>query len=96
MPIERQEVEHIAKLARVGLSEADIAQFQEQLSSILDYFQILRQVETEGVPPTSHTLALQSIMRDDAPAPSFDKEEGLANAPLREGDHFRVRVVLEE
>jgi len=96
LPISRQEVEHIAKLARVGLSEADIVKFQEQLSSILDYFQILRQVDTEGVPPTAQTLPLQNIMRDDTSAPSFAKEAVLANAPLRAGDHFRVQAVLEE
>ncbi len=96
MPISRQEVQHIAKLARVGLSEADVARFQEQLSSILDYFQVLRQVDTEGLPPTSHTLPLQNIMRDDAAGLAFDKEAVLANAPLREGDYFRVRAVLEE
>ena len=96
MPISREEVQHVAKLARVGLNEADIAKFQAQLSSILDYFQILGQVDTEGVPPTAHTLPLQNVMRDDVAAPSFGKEEVLANAPRREGDHFRVRAVLEE
>jgi aspartyl-tRNA(Asn)/glutamyl-tRNA(Gln) amidotransferase subunit C len=96
MPISRQEVQHIAKLARVGLSEADIARFQEQLSSIVDYFQALRQVDTEGVPPTFHTLPLQNIMREDAAGFSLDKEAIMANAPLREGDYFRVRPVLEE
>lgn len=96
MALSREEVLHIAKLARVGLSEEDIARFQEQLSEILDYFQRLRQLDTEGVPPMSHPLALQNIMREDEPGPSFDKEEILANAPLREGDFFRVRAVLEE
>ena len=96
LPISRQEVQHIAKLARVGLSEADIARFQEQLSSILDYFEILGQVDTEGVPPTAHTLPLQNVMRPDEASPSLAKEEVLTNAPLREGDHFRVRVILED
>ena len=96
MSISREEVQYIARLARVGLAEADIARFQEQLSSILDYFQVLRQVDTEGVPPTTHTLPLQNVMREDIPRSPFDKEAILANAPLREGDYFRVRAVLEE
>ena len=95
MPISRDEVLHIAKLARVGLNEEDIARFQEQLSDILDYFQVLRQVDTEGVPPTSHTLSLHSVLRDDEPEPSFDKDDLLTNAPQREGDLLRVRAVLE-
>ncbi|MBI1885843.1 MAG: Asp-tRNA(Asn)/Glu-tRNA(Gln) amidotransferase subunit GatC [Chloroflexi bacterium] len=96
MPLTRDEVQHIAKLARLGLSEDDIARFQEQLSSILDYFQALRRVDTENVPPTSHTLPLQNVMREDDPRPPFEKETVLANAPQREDDCFRVRAVLEE
>lgn len=96
MPISREQVQHIAKLARVGLSEEDIAKFQQQLSTILDYFETLKQVDTEGVPPTSHTLPLRNVMRDDVPGPSFPKEDILANAPQREGDHFRVKAILEE
>jgi len=95
LPISREEVLHIARLARLGLSPEEVAKFQEQLSSILDYFQVLRQVDTEGVPPTTHTLPLQNIMREDEPAPSLPPEEVLANAPLAEEGCFRVRAVLE-
>jgi len=97
LPLSRQQVEHIARLARVGLSEEDVDHFSEQLSEILDYFEQLRLVDTEGVPPTAHTLPLHNVMReDDEPRPALDKEEALANAPLREGNHFRVKVILEE
>lgn len=96
MPLSREEVQHIAKLARVGLSEEEVARFQEQLSEILDYFQRLQQVDTEGVPPTAHTLPLHNVFREDEPQPSFDKEDVLANAPQREDDFFRVRAVLDE
>jgi aspartyl-tRNA(Asn)/glutamyl-tRNA(Gln) amidotransferase subunit C len=90
-------VQHIARLARVGLSEEDIDRFSEQLSEILDYFERRRHVDTEGVPPTAHTLPLHNVMREgDAPAPPLDSEAVLANAPVREGDYFRVRVILEE
>jgi len=90
-----EEVKRIARLARVGLSDDEVAHFQVQLSEILDYFQRLREVDTEGLPPTAHTLAMHNVMRDDEPRPSFDKEEVLANAPQREDDLFRVRAILE-
>jgi aspartyl-tRNA(Asn)/glutamyl-tRNA(Gln) amidotransferase subunit C len=95
LPLTPEEVTHIARLARVGLSEDDISRFQGQLSQILDYFERLQEVDTENIPPTAHTLAMHNVMRDDEPRPSFDKEDILANAPQREGDLFRVRAVLE-
>ena len=95
MAITREEVRHVATLFRLGLSEEDIARFQEQLSQIIDYFQVLQQVDTEGVEPTSHTLTLENVMRDDEPRPSFPHEDILANAPFREEGFFRVRAVLE-
>jgi aspartyl-tRNA(Asn)/glutamyl-tRNA(Gln) amidotransferase subunit C len=97
LPLSREQVQHIARLARVGLSDEDIDRFSEQLSEILDYFERLRQVDTEDVPPTAHTLPLHNVMRqDDEPEPPLDKEQVLANAPVREGDYFRVKVILEE
>ncbi|GBD12231.1 Glutamyl-tRNA(Gln) amidotransferase subunit C [bacterium HR24] len=96
MPIDRDEVLHIARLARVGLSEEDVHRFQEQLSQILDYFQVLQELDTSEVPPTSHVLPLQNVMRDDEPGASLPSQEVLANAPQREGDFFKVRAVFEE
>jgi aspartyl-tRNA(Asn)/glutamyl-tRNA(Gln) amidotransferase subunit C len=96
MPLSRDEVIHIATLCRLGLSEEDIEVFQEQLSNILEQFEVLQEVDTEGVEPTGHSVALHSVMRDDEPRPSSDKEDVLANAPRREGDSFRVKAVLEE
>ncbi|HXG42776.1 MAG TPA: Asp-tRNA(Asn)/Glu-tRNA(Gln) amidotransferase subunit GatC [Dehalococcoidia bacterium] len=96
MPIDRQEVLHMARLARVGLSEEDVARFQEQLSQILDYFQVLQELDTSEVPPTSHVLPLQNVMREDEPGAPMPSEDVLANAPQREGDFFKVRAVLEE
>ncbi len=95
MPLTPEEVRHNARLARVGLSDDEVARFQSQLSQILDYFERLQEVDTENVPPTAHTLAMHNVMRDDEPHPSIDKEEVLANAPQREEDLFRVRAVLE-
>ena len=95
MRISREEVLHIAKLARVGVSEEDVARFSEQLSNILDNFQELQQVDTTGIPPTSQSIALQNVLSPDEPIPSLPPDEVLANAPLREGDFFRVKAVLE-
>ena len=96
MGLTRDEVLHIAKLARLGLSDEDVPRFQEQLSEILDHFESLKALDTEGVPPTAHPLPLESVMRDDAIAPSLPVADVLANAPLTEGDAFRVRAVLDE
>jgi len=91
----RAEVEHVAELAHLGITEAEAEKFSGQLSQLLDYFSRLSEIDTEGVPPTSHTLPLQNVSRRDEPRPSFDREAILANAPLRGGDYFRVRKVLE-
>jgi len=95
MKLSREEVLHIARLARLGLTEEDVDKFREQLSNILENFEILRQVDTTDVPPTAQSLALQNVMRDDGVTPSLSPEDILANAPRREGDCFRVRAVLE-
>jgi aspartyl-tRNA(Asn)/glutamyl-tRNA(Gln) amidotransferase subunit C len=95
MKLSREEVLHIARLARMALTEAEITRMSEQLSNLLDHFEVLQKVDTEGVPPTAQSVALQSVMRDDVVAPSLPAEDVLANAPRREGDSFRVRAVLE-
>ena len=95
MGLTRDEVLHIAQLAHLGLSEDEVPKFQEQLSEILDHFEALRELDTEGVPPTSHPLPLESVMREDEAAPSLPVEDVLANAPNAENDLFRVRAVLE-
>ncbi|HUS82567.1 MAG TPA: Asp-tRNA(Asn)/Glu-tRNA(Gln) amidotransferase subunit GatC [Dehalococcoidia bacterium] len=95
MGLTRAEVEHLAKLARLGLSEEDEAKFEEQLSVILDHFDVLRQLDTEGVPPTAHTLPLENVLSPDEARPSLSPEDVLANAPKAEDGFFRVRAVLE-
>ena len=95
MSLTREEVLHIAQLAHLGLSEDEVPKFQEQLSEILDHFEALRALDTEGVPPTSHPLPLESVMREDEVAPSLPVEDVLANAPHAEDGLFRVRAVLE-
>ena len=95
MKVSREEVLHIARLARVALTEDEITRLSEQLSNLLENFEILQQVNTEDVPPTAQSLALESIMRADEAAPSFPPEDILANAPRRDEDCFRVKPVLE-
>ena len=94
MALSRSEVEHIAQLARVGMTEEDITLLAEQLSHILEQVQILEQVDTSGVPPSSHTVDLTSVFREDEVAPSYPKEEVLANAPSEDEGFFRVKAVL--
>ena len=95
MRVSREEVQHIARLARLGVDEADLDKFSVQLSNILENFEILQQVDTTGVPPTSHPVPLSSVMRDDEVLPSYPPADILANAPQEEDDSFRVRAVLE-
>ncbi len=96
MPLERSQVEHIASLARIGLTEAEIEMFGEQLSQILEQFEVLNELDTSGVTPTGHAGGLQTVMRDDLAEDSLDSEDVLKNAPRREGEFFRVNAVLEE
>lgn len=95
MKLSREEVLHIARLARLGLTETEVNRLGEQLSNILENFEILQQVDTNGIPPTAQSIALQNVMRNDEVAPSLPSSEILANAPRKEGDCFRVRAVLE-
>ena len=96
MKISREEVLHIALLARVGLTETEVDRLSEQLSNILENFEILKQVDTANIPPTAQSIALQNVVSDDVIAPSLPLNDVLANAPQQEGDFFRVKAVLEE
>ncbi len=96
MPLERSQVEHIAALARIGLTEEEIDKFGEQLSNILEQFEVLKELDTSGVAPTGHAGGLQTVMREDLAQDSLDSEDVLKNAPRREGEYFRVNQVLEE
>lgn len=96
MKLSREEVLHIALLARLGLTETEVDRFREQLSHILENFEILQRVATSGILPTAQSTALQTVMRKDEVADSLPPSEILANAPRKEGDFFRVRAVLEE
>ena len=95
MKLSREEVLHITRLARLGLIEAEISRLSEQLSNILEHFEVLQQVDTTDVPPTTQSIELKNVLRDDEASASLPQSQVLANAPRREGDFFRVRAVLE-
>ena len=95
MKLSREVVIHIAALARMGMSEAEIEKAREQLSNILENFEVLKEIDTTNVPPTAQSINLQNVMREDNPRKSLPVEDVLANAPDREGDLFKLRPVLE-
>ena len=96
MRLSREEVLRIAALAKIRMTEEEISRFQEQLSDILDNFEVLKQVDTENIEPTAQPNALRNVVKQDCAGPSLSPDEVLANAPRREGEFFRIRAVLEE
>lgn len=90
MSISREDVLHVARLARLELSEDEVARFQEQLSAILDAVGKVRELDLEGVPPTSHPLALANVWAEDEPHRSLSLDDALANAPDTDDGLFRV------
>ncbi|RLC55735.1 MAG: Asp-tRNA(Asn)/Glu-tRNA(Gln) amidotransferase GatCAB subunit C [Chloroflexi bacterium] len=96
MSLTADEIRHIAGLARLGVSDEDVEHFRGQLSSILDYFEELKQLDTDDVPPTAYPLDLHNVLRSDVTAPCTDAADILANAPTQENGYFRVRAILDE
>jgi len=95
MPLSREDVLHVAYLARLGLTEEEVELFREQLSRVLDHFQQLQQLDTAAIPPTAQVTVLSNVFDEDVPRPSMDVEDVLLNAPRREENYFRVPAVLE-
>ena len=95
MPIPRDQVVHVGRLARLGLTDAEIDRLTLQLSDILDHFEALAAVDTTGVEPTAHPLPLQNVMRTDSVEPALSRDDALSNAPEVEDGLVRVRAVLE-
>ncbi len=95
MRLTPEEVEHVALLGRLRLTEEERERFTTQLNSILGHFEQLQQVDTTGVPPMSHAIEMTNVMREDEPAPSLTPQEALANAPEAERDCFVVPRVIE-
>ena len=95
MALTSDEVRHIALLARVGMTDDEVEVMREQLSGILEHFQVLQRVDTDGVEPTTHSVETHTVLRDDEPRGSVPMDDALANAPHRDGDYVRVRAVLD-
>lgn len=94
--IDDRTVEHVARLARLELTEEERLLFREQLSRILEYFSKLNELDTADVPPTSHVIPLQNVFREDVVLPSLEREVVLQQAPDREEGYFKVPRVFEE
>jgi aspartyl-tRNA(Asn)/glutamyl-tRNA(Gln) amidotransferase subunit C len=94
--LSRDDVSHVAYLARLGLTEEELARLEGQLNHILDQYAKLAELDTEAIPPTAQTIELENILREDIVLPSFTVEEALANAPERDGDLIVVPAILGE
>ena len=90
----RADVEHVAYLARLGLTEEELARLEGQLNHILDQYAKLAELDTDAIPPTAQTIELENILREDVARPSMPPEDVLANAPQRDGDFFVVPAIL--
>lgn len=96
MKLTTDEVKHVAELAKLQLTDEEVALFADQLSAILDYAESLLEIDTSSVDPTPYVLPLTNIMRDDEAEPSLDNEAALANAPDSDDGFFRVRAVFDD
>ena len=94
--ITREEVQNVARLARLHLTDDEAERMREQLDAILAYIDKLRELDVEGVEPTAHAVPLVNVMRDDALVPCLPQEQALANAPDRAHEFFRVPRIIED
>jgi aspartyl-tRNA(Asn)/glutamyl-tRNA(Gln) amidotransferase subunit C len=92
--LSRADVEHVAYLARLGLTEEELARLEGQLNHILDQYAKLAELDTDAIPPTAQTIELENILREDVVTQSLSAEAALANAPERDGDFFVVPAIL--
>ncbi len=95
MNLTPEDVDHVATLARLGITAEDRSRFAGQLSDVLEHFRALQALDTTGISPTAQVFDLHSVMRDDVVRPSLPREQVLANAPRQEDGFFRVQAVLE-
>jgi aspartyl-tRNA(Asn)/glutamyl-tRNA(Gln) amidotransferase subunit C len=96
MALTREQVEHVAELAKLGLTGDEIETYRHQLSDILDYAAILERLDTDSIAPTASVLPLQNVVREDSAAPSLSQDDVLANAPASTDGFFQVKAILDE
>jgi aspartyl-tRNA(Asn)/glutamyl-tRNA(Gln) amidotransferase subunit C len=96
MPLSRDEVRHVAMLARIGLEPGDVEFYAEQLSGILAHIDRLKELDTDAIPPTAQVVEVANTLRDDIPRPGLSQAEALANAPAAVDGFFRVPSIQEE
>ncbi|MFQ6097956.1 MAG: Asp-tRNA(Asn)/Glu-tRNA(Gln) amidotransferase subunit GatC [Armatimonadota bacterium] len=94
--ITREEVEHVALLARLALDDEEKARLAKEMNRILEAFAELQKLDTEDVEPTSHAVPMVNVFREDQPGESLDREAALSNAPDRTDACFRVPLIIEE
>ena len=95
--LSREDVEHVAHLGRLRLSAEEVELLTSQLNDIVNYFQQLQELDTEDILPTSHSVTVENVMRDDEPRPSFSRDDMLTNAPESgEGCYVVPRIVGDE
>ncbi len=94
--LSRHDVLHVARLARLTLTDEEVERFTDQLGAVLEHAADVSALDTEGVPPTAHPLPLQNVFRDDEVQPPLDRDEVLAQAPAAEDGRFRVPRILGE
>ena len=94
MAVTRKEVEHIAELARLELTESELEEYTAQLNKILEYVEKLNKLNTENIKPLSHPIEGENVFRDDVIKPSIDREEALKNAPSKDDEFFKVPKVI--
>jgi len=92
----RRDVEHVAHLARLGLSEEELGRLEGQLNHILEQYSVLAELDTEHIPPTAQTIEVDNILREDEVRVGLSQEQAMANAPQRAGEHFVVPPILGE
>ncbi len=91
----REQVQHIAELAKLGITEEETELFAEQLSEILEYAEMLNRLDTDAIPPTAQAIVMRNVTRPDHVCPSFTPEELFANAPQRQDNYFKVKPILD-
>jgi aspartyl-tRNA(Asn)/glutamyl-tRNA(Gln) amidotransferase subunit C len=94
--LSRSDVEHVAYLARLGLSDAELSRLEGQLNHIIEQYEILARLDTESIPPTAQTIELENILRDDVARPSLPVEAVLGNAAAHDGSFIVVPPILAE